>query len=107
MARITALGCSWNRPSDLFIAVTVLSAARSSTMVLSFIFDAQRLHLRDEPRGILGAGQFFLECMQPKTVVDALVQDAAQLAVALQNQNVLHAVLRAATAAASRQGRRR
>ena len=59
---------------------------------VELILDAQRLHLRDEPCGVLGAGQFFFEGMQPETVVDALVQDAAQLTVALQNQNVLHAV---------------
>ncbi len=35
MASTTALGCSWNRPSVRFMAVTVLSAARSSTMVSS------------------------------------------------------------------------
>src|SRR5699024_9032570 len=33
MASTTAVGCSWNRPSVRFMAVTVLSAARSSTMV--------------------------------------------------------------------------
>ena len=35
IARMTALGCSWNRPSVLFMAVTVLSAAKSSTIVFS------------------------------------------------------------------------
>ena len=39
----------------------------------------------DEAPGILRAGQFFLEIVQTEAVVDALVENAAQLAVALDD----------------------
>ena len=44
-------------------------------------------HLNKAP-GILRAGQLFAEAVQTKAVVDALVQNAAQFLVALQNKNV-------------------
>ena len=43
--------------------------------------------------GVLRAGELFAETVQPEAVVDALVQDAAQLVVTLQNQNIAQAVL--------------
>ena len=42
--------------------------------------------LRDKPRGVLGAGQLLAEGVQAEAVVDALVQNAAQFAVALQDR---------------------
>ena len=51
------------------------------------IFDAALKHLVDEALGVLGAGQLLLEGVQAEAVVDALVQDAAQLVVALQDQD--------------------
>ena len=39
----------------------------------------------DEAPGILRAGQLFLEIVQTEAVVDALVEDAAQLTVALDD----------------------
>ena len=44
-------------------------------------------HLNKAP-GILRAGQLFAEAVQTKAVVDALVQNAAQFLVALQNKDV-------------------
>ena len=41
--------------------------------------------------GILGAGELLAKAVQTKTVVDALVQDTAQLLVALKNQNITQA----------------
>ena len=56
-------------------------------------FNAQREGFVDEELGIGRAGQVFLEHFQPEAVVDALQQDAAQLEIALDDQNVLGAVL--------------
>ena len=42
----------------------------------------------NEPPSVLRPGQLLLEVVQAEAVVDALVQNAAQLAVALQNQNI-------------------
>ena len=44
-----------------------------------------------EPPSVLRPGQLLLKVMQAKAVVDALVQNAAQLAVALQDQNIAQA----------------
>ena len=38
--------------------------------------------------GVLGAGELLMEGVQAKARVDALVQDAAQLAAALQNEDI-------------------
>ena len=38
--------------------------------------------------GVLRAGQLLAKAMQTKAIVDALVQNAAQFLVALQNKNV-------------------
>ena len=45
------------------------------------------------PLGIAGPGQFLLEMMKAEAVVDALLQDAAGLTVALQHENLFRAVL--------------
>ena len=50
---------------------------------VELVGNLQFLSLGDEPGRVLGAGQFFFKSMQAKTVVDALVQNAAQFAVAL------------------------
>ena len=43
--------------------------------------------------GILRAGELLAKAVQAKAIVDALVQDAAQFVVPLQNQNIAQAVL--------------
>ena len=43
----------------------------------------------DEPSRVFRAGQLLLEVVQAEAVVDALVQNAAQLTVALKDQNVV------------------
>ena len=45
--------------------------------------------LIDESLGIFRAGQLLLEGVESEAVVDALVEDAAELRIALQNQDVL------------------
>ena len=50
---------------------------------IEFIGDVQFFRLGDEPGRVLGAGQFLFKGVQAKAVVDALVQNAAQFAVAL------------------------
>ena len=47
--------------------------------------------LIDEALGIFRAGQLLLKGMEAEAVVDALVEDAAELRIALQNQDVLAA----------------
>src|SRR5699024_6545042 len=59
---------------------------------VELIGDAQLPGLGDVAGGVLGAGQLLPEGVQAKAVVDALVQDAAQFAVPLQDQQVLHPV---------------
>ena len=59
---------------------------------VEFVGDLQLFGHRDKTGGVFGTGEFFLEGVQPKAVVDALVEDAAQLVVPLQDQQVLHAV---------------
>ncbi len=41
----------------------------------------------DKPARVFRAGQLLLKVMKPKPVMDALIQDAAQLPVPFQNQN--------------------
>ena len=60
---------------------------------IELVGDAQRLDLLDKPGCILGAGQLLLKGMQAEAVVDALVEDTAQLAVALKDQDILHTAL--------------
>ena len=60
---------------------------------VQLVGDALRLDLVGKAGGVFGAGQLLLKGMQTETVVDALVQNTAQLGVALQNQNILHARL--------------
>ena len=50
---------------------------------IEFVGNLQFLSLGDEPGRILGTGQFLFKGVQAKAVVDALVQNAAQFAVAL------------------------
>ena len=50
--------------------------------------DAPLLHGVDVALGVLRAGQLLMEGVQAKARVDALVQDAAQLAAALQNEDI-------------------
>ena len=50
----------------------------------------QHLH---KPPGVLRAGELFFEVVQPKAVVDALVQDAAKLLVPLDDDDFLGSVL--------------
>ena len=45
----------------------------------------------NEPGGVLRPGELFLKGVQPKPAVDALVQNAAQLRLPLQDQHVLGA----------------
>ena len=42
----------------------------------------------DEPSGVLGTGELLAKPVETKAVVDALVQDAAQFLVTLQDQDV-------------------
>ena len=55
------------------------------------VWDLQRLHLLDEAVGIFRAGQLLPERVQAEARVNALVQDAAELTVALEDQDILHA----------------
>ena len=57
---------------------------------VEFVGDAQRLGLPDEPVGVFGAGEFLLKGVQAEPAVDALVENAPQLAVPFQHQQVLH-----------------
>ena len=57
------------------------------------VFDAQGLQLADEALRVFGAGQFLLEDVQAEAVVDALHQDAPELAVPLEDQDVPGAAL--------------
>ena len=54
---------------------------------IEFVFDFAFKRLCDVPRGVFRAGQFFAEGMQAKAVVDALVQNAAQLHIAFEDQD--------------------
>ena len=65
----------------------------SRTIVSSKHLDAQGEGFVDVELGVGGAGQIFLEHLQPEAVVDALQEDAAQLEIALDDQNVFGAVL--------------
>ena len=58
---------------------------------VEFIFDLAFKRLRDVTRSVFRAGQLFAEGVQAEAVVDALVQDAAQLHVALKDQDALAA----------------
>ena len=49
---------------------------------IQLIFDPAVAYLRDEARRIFRAGQLFAEGVQAEAVVDALVQNAAELRVA-------------------------
>ena len=60
---------------------------------VQLIGDAQLLHLLNEPPGILGAGELLLKGVQAEAVVNALVQDAAQLVVPLQDEDIPQARL--------------
>jgi len=55
--------------------------------------DAPLLDLADVAVGVFRAGQLLVEDMQPETVVDALLQDAAQTHVALQDQEAAAAAV--------------
>ena len=50
---------------------------------VELVGNLQFLSLGDEPGRILGTGQFLFKGVQAKAVVDALVQNTAQFAVAL------------------------
>ena len=41
----------------------------------------------DEPVRVFGPGEFLLEAVEPETIVDALVEDAAELLVALEDED--------------------
>jgi len=53
----------------------------------------QRQRVINVMLGIRGTGQVLLEGFQPKTVVNALLQDSAQLQVALDDQHILRSLL--------------
>ena len=53
--------------------------------------NAQLLGAVQKPCGVLGAGQLFAERVQTEAVVDALVQNAAGDAVALDDEHIVHA----------------
>ena len=53
--------------------------------------NAQLLGAAQKPRGVLGAGQLLAERVQTEAVVDALVQNAAGDAVALDDEHIVHA----------------
>ena len=57
---------------------------------VQLVGDIQLLHLPDEPSGVFRTGQLLLKGVQAEAVVDALVQNAAQFVVPLQDQNVLN-----------------
>ena len=50
------------------------------------------LHPVNESPGVLGARQLLAEGVQAEACVDALVEDAPQLLVPLDNEDVLHAL---------------
>jgi hypothetical protein len=50
---------------------------------------AEHLH---KPPGVFGAGELLLEVVEAKAVVNALVEDATQLLVPLDNDNFLGAL---------------
>ena len=50
---------------------------------VELVFNSQFAYLRHKPCRVLGAGQLLFKGMQAEAIVDALVQDAAQLVVAL------------------------
>ena len=58
---------------------------------VEFIFDLAFKRLRDVTRSVFRAGQLFAEGVQAEAVMDALVQNAAQLHVALKDQDALAA----------------
>ena len=77
----------------------------ASTIVSVFTSTSVLAHQLDKAARVLGARQLLLEIMQAEAVVDALVEDAAQLVVALQNQDAARARLaRGLQAAASPAG---
>ena len=51
-------------------------------------FDAAAVQLVDEALGILRAGQLLAEAVQAEAVVYALLEDAAQLAIPFQNDDL-------------------
>ena len=55
--------------------------------------DAQFTGAVDVPLGVFRAGQFLLEAVQAEAVMDALAQDAAGVVFALQDEQVIDAVL--------------
>ena len=57
---------------------------------VELVGDLQLPDLLDKSAGIFGAGKLFLKGMEAEAVVDALVENAAQLVVAFQNQNILN-----------------
>ena len=61
----------------------------------------------DKALGVSRAGQVLLEDFQAKTVVDALLQNAAQFLVALDDQHIFGAILFGGDGAASPPGPRR
>ena len=65
----------------------VLVLADGEDHGVELVFDLPPKRLRDVPRGVFRPGQLLAEGVQAEAVVDALVQNAAQLHVALQNQN--------------------
>ena len=50
--------------------------------------DLRRLQLVDKPLGVFRAGKLLAEIMQAEAIVNALLQNAAQLLVPLQHQNL-------------------
>ncbi len=81
MARMTASGGAEQAVVEL-MAVTVCPP-QVQHHGIEFVGNLQFLSLGDEPGRILGTGQFLFKGVQAKAVVDALVQNAAQFAVAL------------------------
>ena len=92
---------SQNNSLGLQLEQTVLTVHGGDNLVsaqiqdhgVQLVGDTQLLHLLDEAAGVFGTGQLFLEGVQTETVMDALVQNAAQFVVALQDQNVLNTCL--------------
>ena len=92
MASTTALGCSWNSPSVAVHGGDRLVAGQVQHHGVQLVGDTELLRLLNEAGRVLGAGQLLLEGVQAEAVVDALVQNAAQLVVPLEDEQVLHPV---------------
>ena len=57
------------------------------------VLDAEGFHLADEAFGVFRPGQLLLEDVQAEAVVDALLEDASQFPVPLEDQDAAGSAL--------------